>query len=292
MVPGNHDVDYSVFLSKVKDNKGTYGFEDDTAFESRNIQSVDELIDFAQELKITPRLFSDFNPDGISTYEFSKFAFKLLGDHQYLEPEFFIEERWFRKKGFNIFGISNAEKFRNVKSLMQDSGKNYMKYQFATDLTAKSRGQISLPSIFVGHASPVSLGVNLICGNNEDKCTDGNQMKCGDASVRNSGCLRASTFISALRERNAIMYLFGHEHMNSVALSSDKKILNIGVSSFDHTNATENGCNLIEIDESIEKTCVDVIHCLYNNQGAFDPQHPKRFEYNKASKQWEAKINQ
>lgn len=273
MVPGNHDIDISLSLPDIiKDSVKCklHGGEEIEIIISDGSNSITK--------KITPDLFEEFKPNDNYKNEFVKFVYNFTGDNQYLIPNFYVENRCFRKKGFNVFGVSNAERYRTIESYFENDVKSYKKYQFDTDLSGKSVGQVGLPSICLGHASPYSLGLISKCRTNEKRCGEYKKLMCSDPRNQSKICHKSSSFINALQARNAIIYLYGHDHNSSTTISDDGKMLYIGSTAIDGTNPFNIGFNLISIETKNSVVTASIVHCEYIN-GMFDAEKPKIYEY-------------
>lgn len=148
MVPGNHDYNYSSYLSD---------------------KSMSEVVTTGVSNKnfLVPSDFKKFIAPNSASYYFCNFAYRLTKDIKYWTLPLKIENRQLMQYGYRLIGVGNAAEYQTINA---DKGKK--RYILNTEglNVDKVAAQKQPPTITVGHISPKDLGYREVCESTETLC--------------------------------------------------------------------------------------------------------------------------
>lgn len=259
MVPGNHDYNYSAYLS---DKNISETVED-------NISNRDYL---------TPVDFKKFiAPDSASHY-FCDFASRLTKNNDYWSLPLKIENGQLMPYGYRIIGISNASEYQALN--LDKGSKRYILNTEGLNVD-QAAAQKQPPTITVGHISPKDLGYKDVCPSTGIKCNKFYEKQCQEEKQ----CRKWATSQVFMEAYNSIIYLYGHKHFASCEISDDNKRLFVAAGTPSGIES-EMTFNIIEIEDGLD---VDKLTLIINsvNSASISMADCKKYKYIKDSKRWE-----
>lgn len=282
LVPGNHDIEYNYYL--IDENKGNFEIKKDINAEYKKFISKipkitddsinnDVFLNTVTQIKISPNIFEKFEASPSYLYNFAMFAYSLTEDCNYWGEDFFVNKKECINKGFEIVGINNAYKYRQV-----DEGAK--RYIYDINRIKNKIKNHSWKSIILGHATPKHLGYNQTCIDMDKRCNKNYENECAEC-----GCQFWGINEMLFNNLKGILYLHGHGHYSNYSISKDKKMLFIGAGSPSGINKSEKTFNMIEIQDNTDSISLELI---VNKSEAAGIKYYKtyKFEYTKSSNTW------
>lgn len=259
MVPGNHDYNYSSYLS------------------DKNIsETVEESV--SNKDYLTPSDFKKFIAPDSASYYFCDFASRMTKNTDYWSLPLKIENRQLMPYGYRILGISNASEYQALN--LEKGSKRYILNTEGLNVD-QAAGQKQPPTIAVGHISPTDLGYKNVCPSTGIICNKFYEKQCREESQ----CRKWATSQVFLEAYNSVVYLYGHKHFASCEISDDNKRLFVAAGTPSGIDS-EMTFNIIEIEDNKE---VDMLTLIVNsvNSASISMAKCEKYKYIKSDKKWE-----
>lgn len=258
LVPGNHDYNYSAYLS------------------DKNVSETVENSVLDKEC-LTPSDFKKFIAPDSASHFFCDFAFEVTKNTNYWTLPLKIENRQLMPYGYRIIGISNASEYQVLN--LEKGSKRYILNTEGLDVD-QAAGQKQPPTITVGHVSPKDLGYKDVCPSTGIICNKFYEKQCRAESQ----CRKWVTSQVFMEAYNSVIYLYGHKHFASCEISDNNKQLFIAAGTPSGIDS-EMTFNIIEIEDN---TDVDKLTLIVNSvsSAAISMAKCEKYEYTKAEKKW------
>lgn len=258
IVPGNHDYNYSAFLSDKNESEMT----------EEDVPNKDHL---------TPKNFKKFIAPDSSSYYFRSFAFRMTQNTAYWTLPLKIENRQLMPYGYRIIGISNASEYQALN--LEKGSKRYILNTEGLNVDYAA-GKKQPPTIAVGHISPKDLGYKDVCSATGIQCNKFYEKQCREEAQ----CRKWATSQVFMEAYNAVIYLYGHKHFASCEISDDNKRLFIAAGTPSGIES-EMTFNIIEITDNED---FDKLTLIVNSVNAARISMAKceKYSYTKDEKKW------
>ena len=263
VVPGNHDFNYSAFLSDAN--------ESELKKESR------------KKKELTPVDFSKYKAPESSLFYFRQFAYDMTRNTGCWSQPYIIEKNLAAPLGLKVLGIDNANTYHVV-----DQNENKKRYEFVIDKLELEKHMVQKErmAVLLGHISPMDLGYGNVCAGADNQCNKFFNEQCG----RDGQCRKWGTNELFMSAYNVILYLFGHQHYFSSEISKDQKRLFIGAGSPSGVNRNEMSFNLIELERKENKLELSVVNNSIKNY-KMEQKKVLYYVYDVLEQKWTEKIN-
>lgn len=259
IVPGNHDYNYSAYLS------------------DQNKSEITNESVLAKEY-LTPSDFNKFVAPDSASYYFCDFAYRMTKNVAYWNLPLKIESRQLMPYGYRIMGISNASEYQTLD--LKKGSKRYILNTEGLNID-QAAGQKQPPTIAVGHISPKDLGYKDVCPSTGINCNKFYEKQCREESQ----CRKWATSQVFLEAYNSVIYLYGHKHFASCEISDDNKRLFVAAGTPSGIDS-EMTFNIIEIEDDSD---VDRLRLIVNsvNSASITMAKCENYKYIKADMKWE-----